>query len=76
MASNVPAKADIRNIQKRVQSRTWVLARSEREVVTNDFAEPSAWGRNVGGYWRVKSKKKPASMFDSVQNKNRWLFEA
>ena len=32
----------------------------------NDFAEPSAWGRNVGSYWRVKSKKKITSIFDSV----------
>jgi hypothetical protein len=27
----VPVKADIRNIENRVQSRTWMLARSERE---------------------------------------------
>ena len=28
------------------------------QVVTNDFAEPSTRGRNIGGYWCVKSKNK------------------
>jgi len=63
-ASNVPAKADIRNIQKRVQSRTWMLARSERQHCVEWLCRAIGMGRNVGAYSRSNRRKKAASMFD------------
>jgi hypothetical protein len=47
------SKSGYPEYSKRAQSRTCVLARSEMQVVSNDFAEPSTRDRNIGGYWRV-----------------------